>query len=156
MGLFDFFKKKGNSNDVSHTNNSSVDMERAKAASVEDYVRNANLPVDDFSVDVKDSVAVVYGTVESVANKQKVLMAVGRLDGINGVDDRISVVAAAEPVVAAPQSTTYVVKSGDSLSKIAKSFYGDPMKYMAIFEANRDILKDPNMIHPGQELRIPQ
>lgn len=154
MGLFDFFKKKkDNSSVLRNATDNAVDMARSKAVSIENFVRNNNLPVDDFSVDVNDGVAVVYGTTGSVADKQKVLMAVGRLDGINGVDDRISVVSA-EPV--APQETTYVVKSGDSLSKIAKSFYGDPMKYMTIFEANRDILSDPNMIHPGQELKIPQ
>jgi len=47
------------------------------------------------------------------------------------------------------------VKSGDSLSKIAKLAYDDGGKYMPIFEANKDILKDPNMIHPGQKLTIP-
>lgn len=49
----------------------------------------------------------------------------------------------------------YEVKPGDSLSKIAKAEYGDANAYMLIFEANRDILKDPNMIHPGQKLKIP-
>ncbi len=48
----------------------------------------------------------------------------------------------------------YEVKSGDSLSKIAKAEYGNANDYMLIFEANRDILKDPNMIHPGQKLKI--
>lgn len=47
------------------------------------------------------------------------------------------------------------VKSGESLSKIAKHYYGDPMKYPRIFEANRDILKNPDLIHPGQNLVIP-
>ncbi len=47
------------------------------------------------------------------------------------------------------------VKPGDSLSKIAKSAYDDAGKYMKIFEANKNILKDPNMIHPGQKLVIP-
>lgn len=50
----------------------------------------------------------------------------------------------------------YEVVAGDSLSKIAKRFYGDAAKYPRIFEANRDQLKDPNVIHPGQRLRIPQ
>ncbi|MDX1462874.1 MAG: LysM peptidoglycan-binding domain-containing protein [Marinirhabdus sp.] len=49
----------------------------------------------------------------------------------------------------------HTVESGESLSKIAKHYYGDPMKYNAIFEANRDKLKNPDMIHPGQELAIP-
>lgn len=49
----------------------------------------------------------------------------------------------------------YEVKPGDSLSKIAKQYYGDANAYMKIFEANQDQLKNPNMIHPGQKLRIP-
>lgn len=49
----------------------------------------------------------------------------------------------------------HTVSKGESLSLIAKAYYGDPMKYMAIFNANTGILKDPNMIHPGQELKIP-
>ena len=50
---------------------------------------------------------------------------------------------------------TYTVKSGDSLSKIAKEVYGDANAYNRIFEANRDKLNDPNKIFPGQELVIP-
>ncbi|AXT59903.1 LysM peptidoglycan-binding domain-containing protein [Aquimarina sp. AD10] len=49
----------------------------------------------------------------------------------------------------------HTVKSGESLSKIAKHYYGDPMKYKAIFEANTNILKNPDVIHPDQELIIP-
>jgi len=48
------------------------------------------------------------------------------------------------------------VKAGDSLSKIAKSAYDNASEYMRIFEANRNILKDPNRIHPGQKLVIPK
>lgn len=50
---------------------------------------------------------------------------------------------------------TYVVVSGDSLSKIAKREYGNANDWPRIFEANKDILKDPNKIFPGQKLRIP-
>lgn len=50
---------------------------------------------------------------------------------------------------------TYTVKAGDSLSKISQQFYGSANEYMKIFEANRDQLKDPNMVHPGQTLKIP-
>jgi nucleoid-associated protein YgaU len=49
----------------------------------------------------------------------------------------------------------WLVKSGDSLSKIAKDVYDDGGKYMAIFNANKDQLKDPNMIKPGQKLVLP-
>ena len=51
---------------------------------------------------------------------------------------------------------TYVVVSGDSLSKIAKREYGDAQKWPKIYEANRNIIKDPDLIYPGQELRIPE
>ena len=50
---------------------------------------------------------------------------------------------------------TYTVQSGDTLSKIAKQFYGDSNRYMDIFNANSDILSDPNKIQVGQELSIP-
>jgi len=53
------------------------------------------------------------------------------------------------------QEQTYTVKPGDSLSKISKAVYGNANDYMKIFEANRDILSDPNKISPGQNLRIP-
>jgi nucleoid-associated protein YgaU len=59
----------------------------------------------------------------------------------------------AEPVASA--GTTYTVKSGDSLSAIAKREYGDAGQWRRIFEANRDQIKDPDLIHPGQELKIP-
>lgn len=49
----------------------------------------------------------------------------------------------------------YEVVSGDSLSKIAKREYGDPKDWKRIFEANRDLIKDPNKIFPGQKLKIP-
>jgi nucleoid-associated protein YgaU len=51
--------------------------------------------------------------------------------------------------------TKHTVASGESLSLIAKKYFKDPMKYTAIFEANKDILKNPDVIHPGQELTIP-
>ena len=56
----------------------------------------------------------------------------------------------------AAAETTYTVKAGDTLSKIAKQHLGDANAYMAIFDANRDQLKDPDKIQPGQVLKIPQ
>lgn len=54
-----------------------------------------------------------------------------------------------------PYQQTHVVRTGDTLSKIANDYYGDARLYPKIFEANRDILSDPNKIKPGQKLRIP-
>ena len=50
----------------------------------------------------------------------------------------------------------YVVVKGDSLSKIAKREYGDANKWKAIYEANRDLINDPDLIYPGQELKLPR
>ena len=64
------------------------------------------------------------------------------------------------PAVPQPTSTigsgkTYVVVKGDSLSKIAKREYGDASKWRTIHEANKDLISDPDLIYPGQELKIP-
>jgi nucleoid-associated protein YgaU len=55
----------------------------------------------------------------------------------------------------AAQPKMYTIKSGDSLSKIAKQFYGDANQWSKIHKANLDKIKDPNLIHPGQEIVIP-
>ena len=55
----------------------------------------------------------------------------------------------------ATSGRTYTVVKGDSLSAIAKREYGDANKWHAIYEANRDTIKDPDLIHPGQTLRLP-
>jgi nucleoid-associated protein YgaU len=54
-----------------------------------------------------------------------------------------------------PYTQTHVVASGETLGKIAQKYYGDASLYKQIFEANRDVLKDPDKIFPGQKLRIP-
>ena len=62
-------------------------------------------------------------------------------------------VAQASPAAGAQR--TYTVQPGDTLSKISKEVYGKPAEYMKIFDANRDVLSDPNKINPGQTLKIP-
>jgi nucleoid-associated protein YgaU len=60
-----------------------------------------------------------------------------------------------QPAASGSSRQTYTVRAGDSLSKIAKEFYGNAGDYMRIFDANKDRLKDPNTIQVGQELVIP-
>lgn len=60
----------------------------------------------------------------------------------------------AAPGSGAPR--TYVVQGGDSLSKISKKFYGDAGSWKKIFEANKDVVKNPDLIQPGWKLRIPE
>ena len=64
--------------------------------------------------------------------------------------------SAPTPEGAGTPDRTYTVKPGDSLSKIAKALYGDAGKWTAIYEANKDSIKNPDLIHPGQVLKLPQ
>ena len=143
MGLFSFLKKSGKK----------AAKEAAKKEEKLDALRNIvgdlGIPIQDLDILLEDDVVTVYGQTESQADKEKVILSLGNVEGIATVDDRISV------VVPTPPAQFYEVKSGDSLSKIAKHYYGDAMKYNEIFEANKPMLSDPNKIYPGQVLRIP-
>jgi nucleoid-associated protein YgaU len=68
---------------------------------------------------------------------------------------RAAMAKAAEKVAAKKKEETYVVQPGDSLSKIAKEKLGDAARWPEIFELNKDQIKDPNLIHVGQKLRLP-
>ena len=80
---------------------------------------------------------------------EKLTLVAGNQYGIGGVNCQLQVI---NPE---PESTFYTVKPGDTLSKIAKHFYGSASKYHVIFEANKPLLTDPNKIYVGQNLRIP-
>ena len=120
-----------------------------KAAVIQNSIVKLGLEVKNLKVEVKDDVAIVAGKTTSQEIREKVVLAAGNIEGIARVDDRIDV---EKPE---PEAKYYTVVKGDSLSKIAKEVYGDPMKYPVIFEANKPMLKDPDLIYPGQVLRIP-
>ena len=154
MGLFSFSKKSGEklvkSADAEKAAAvSSAELTRIKTDAMLQAVNTLNLPVKDLSLLLNDDVVTAFGEAESQFAKELVLLTLGNTEGIASVDDRITVV---KPE---PEATFYEVKAGDSLSKIAKQVYGDAMKYNIIFEANQPMLKDPNLIYPGQVLRIP-
>ena len=82
--------------------------------------------------------------------REKILLALGNVEGVAEVDDTISV------IVPAPEAKLHTVVSGDTLSKIAKTYYGNANDYNRIFEANKPMLSHPDKIYVGQVLRIPQ
>ena len=110
----------------------------------------------DGSAQDRDGKLHFSGTVASEAEKNAIWDAIKTVaDWRNDVVADIKVVP--KPGVGAPVSSmkTYTVKKGDTLSKIAKEYLGDANDYMRIFDANKDQLTDPDMIKPGQVLKIP-
>ncbi|HYU35846.1 MAG TPA: peptidoglycan-binding protein LysM [Thermoanaerobaculia bacterium] len=124
--------------------------DRRKAAALVKVIEGMGFKVQDLGVRVDDDKVTLTGQAASQSDREKIVLLVGNHEGIGSVDDRMTV-AKQEP-----ESQYYEVKKGDTLSKIAKEHYGDANKYMAIFEANKPMLKDPDEIYPGQRLRIPQ
>lgn len=161
MGLFSFLKSAGQKllgreaekNDAVaavETAETKAANNAAKANLLKTTVESSGITVDGLSVDFDGETVTVYGQAASVSDKEKVVLMLGNVEGVGAVDDRMSV------AVQEPESDFYEVKSGDSLSKIAKAYYGDAMKYPTIFEANKPMLSDPDKIYPGQVLRIPK
>ncbi|MEL7232079.1 MAG: peptidoglycan-binding protein LysM [Pseudomonadota bacterium] len=102
----------------------------------------------DISVD-DDGIVTVSGDAVSQEAKEKIILAVGNVEGIGGVKDEVST------KVAGRESRFHTVVSGDSLSAISKTYYGTWKLYPEIFEANKPMLSHPDKIYPGQVLRIP-
>lgn len=111
-----------------------------------------NYEIEDFELELDDDKVILYGKMFSKTEREKLILTVGNVAGIATVDATNLTV---EARVEEPEAQFYTVQKGDYLSKIAKNFYGDPMKYPIIFEANKPMLKDPDLIYPGQVLRIP-
>jgi nucleoid-associated protein YgaU len=146
MGLFDFVRDVGRK----LTGGGGEAEEKGHHdEALEQHIRDLGLKVDDLDVSLDDGVATVRGTAASKAEAEKVVLALGNTQGVAQVDDFLAY------HVEEPPSVFYTVVSGDTLSKIALAHYGNAMEYMVIFEANRPMLKDPDLIYPGQVLRIP-
>ena len=152
MGLFKFVKnaganlfKKKKKEEVEET----VEEKKANAFELVSFISGLGLSITDLEVQVDGEKVTVSGTSPDQASKEKVILAVGNVAGVSEVEDNI-VVEAPEP-----EAQFHTVVSGDSLSKIAKVYYGNAMKYPVIFEANKPMLKDPDKIYVGQVLRIP-
>lgn len=177
MGLFDFMKDAG---DKIFGRD---DKEKGDVTTpLSSHLRAAGIDPSGIDIDFNGSTVVLNGTVKSQDDREKAVLVVGNVQGVDRVDDRLRVARAdadfsrvsggANSTQGQPGSSqtvghasaggngwtsgTYTVKSGDTLSKIAKDQYGDAGKYQQIFQANQPMLKDPDEIYPGQVLRIPR
>lgn len=123
-------------------------MIKAKYQSVLDLGEKLN--IKDGDVKEEGGKLKVWGTAATPYHKNLLWDEIKKVGGENPNDIMADINVADESVYA-----RHTVTSGESLSKIAKHYYGNAMKYNAIFEANRNLLSNPDVIHPGQELVIP-
>ena len=158
MGLFSFLKNAGEK--LLHGGQSAPAQAAgagaaaastpSKTDAIIDYINRQGLQYENLTVsyDGKETVT-VEGVAPDQTMKEKIILCCGNVEGVAKVDDKMTV---ENPQ---PESKYHTVASGDTLSKISKTHYGDPGKYPIIFEANKPMLKDPDKIYPGQVLRIP-
>ena len=162
MGLFSFITEAGSKlggkiYDITHdeidmTAPSEITPEQineARAKSITENIKESGVNVEGLNVTVDGDKVTIDGKVTSQACAEKLTLVSGNQYGIGTVDCQLDV---ANPE---PEANFYTVKSGDTLSKIAKEFYGDALKYTVIFEANKPMLDNPDKIYVGQTLRIP-
>jgi nucleoid-associated protein YgaU len=119
---------------------------------IERYIAAQGLKADglDVSYDGATQTVTVAGVAADQATREKIVLCCGNVAAVAKVNDLLTVADGG-----GPESTYREVKSGDTLSKIAKEAYGDANAYMKIFEANKPMLSSPDKIYPGQKLRIP-
>jgi nucleoid-associated protein YgaU len=124
---------------------------RQAGDAIESYIRSQNLDATGLTVtfDGASSTVNVFGVAPDQATKEKIALCCGNVSGVSAVNNNLTVDQSE------PEAEFYTVVRGDTLSKIAKEFYGDANAYMAIFEANKPMLTHPDKIYPGQMLRIP-
>ncbi|MDC0380564.1 LysM peptidoglycan-binding domain-containing protein [Flavobacteriaceae bacterium] len=124
-------------------------MIKQKYQSVLDLGTKLNIQNGDVSEE--NGVLKIKGTAKTQYEKNIIWDEIKVVGGQNPSDIQADIRVSDESVY-----HRHTVKSGETLGKIAKHYYGDPMKYKQIFQANTNILKNPDLIHPNQELVIPK
>ena len=162
MGLFSFIKEAGEKlfggkeveQAAASNDQASLDQLNAKAAdAIKHYIELQNLGVSNLGVtfDGKTGTVTVTGNAPSREAFEKVTLAAGNVAAVQKVENKLQIEGGAQGA----DAQYHDVVKGDTLSAIAKKYYGDANKYNAIFEANRPMLSHPDKIYPGQKLRIP-
>lgn len=168
MGMLDFIKDAGEKLFGSHAkaaqppaqgapapaDNAAANAEAANRAAgdaIEAYIRKMGLDATGLMVQVDggQGLATVFGVAPDQATREKIVLCAGNVQGVERVEDKMSV------NIDSAASQWHTVAKGDTLSAIAKKFYGNANAYNAIFEANKPMLSHPDKIYPGQKLRIP-
>ena len=163
MGLFNFVKNAGAKLFRRKDKKDPAEENKEKATAIEEAITNHGITVEYLRVNVDDDKVTISGVAANKAEREKVILIAGNVDGVASVDDQLEL-AEEEPtprsveVVEKPEiaeTVFYTVEKGDTLWKISSDHYGNGSKYPVIFEANKPMLEHPDRIYPGQMLRIP-
>ena len=141
MGLFDFFKDMGEK---------IFGNEDEAAQKIKENIEANNPGISDLGVNYNHGVVELSGTADSADAMEKAVLMAGNVKGVSEVKT--------DGLSAPPQQADveyYVIQKGDTLSAIAKHYYGKANDYPRIFDANREVIKNPDLIYPGQKIRIP-
>ena len=147
MGLLDFIKDKGKDLFGGNEDNAAATIQKEIKRALGDNV-------DPIGVRYDNGRVILQGQAKSQAAKEKATLIAGNVKGVSHVDDD-GIKVAGQQAASTARSTYYTIQSGDTLSKIAKEKYGDAQAYTRIFDANREVIEDPDKIYPGQQIRIP-
>ena len=139
MGLWNFVKNAGKSL-IGSAEASEAQPEEALKAEVE----KLGLNTEGLDITVTDGKVKVSGGTMSTEEKEKVVLAVGNVEGISSVEADLT-----------EESVFHTVEKGDTLWAVATKALGDGNRYKEIFEANKPMLSHPDKIYPGQVLRVP-
>lgn len=161
MGLFSFIKEAGEklfgSKDQQHAaaGNTAADqgaLNAQAASAIAQYIETQNLGLTNLAVQFDGATGTVTltGDAPSKEAAEKATLAAGNVQSVLSVNNQLNVLNAA-----GADAQYHDVVRGDTLSAIAKKYYGDASKYTVIFEANKPMLSHPDKIYPGQKLRIP-
>lgn len=145
MGLFDFAA------DIGKKVFGIGDADAAEQVKKEIEVVNPG--VSNLEVSMEDDVCTLNGDCESAAAKEKTILVAGNVLGVGSV--KADGLTSPEPIVE-EDDQYYVIESGDTLWGIAAKTMGNGAKYTEIFEANKEVIQDPDKIFPGQKIRIPK
>lgn len=145
MGLLDFARDVGRQ---------LFDTDAEAADNIKQHLEVKMTGISNVEVEFDDGVATVCGDCDNQKVREQAILIAGNVKGVSKVvaDDLRAPEPEAEPET---KDEFYEIVSGDTLGGIAKKFYGKAGAYMKIFEANKDIISDPNKIYPGQKIRIP-
>lgn len=106
---------------------------------------SSTMPIENLDVKVNGDEITLSGDATQEAKAKAALIA-GNVEGISKVNfEGVN-----------PEEEYYEIQAGDNLSKISKKFYGNPNQYIKIFEANKEVIKEMDLIYPGQKIRIPK